>query len=153
MCLGRLCSNFNVFLSVFCRKVVQNRNVDDCAEEVTHEAIDYVGGDRRLEVQEYWSNSGNYDQVWGYGRIDGLSTDWWTFQANYRSDKRLVPVTGWRNIYVWNDKGIDGPCFWYVDWMREDSRMTVEEDVKYGPCFWYVCLFLTPFNLDIWYYK
>ena len=46
-----------MFLSVFCKKVVQNRNAEDYAEGVTHDAIDgslsrrrSVGGDRRLEV-------------------------------------------------------------------------------------------------------
>ena len=40
VCLGPSCSNFNVFLSVFCGKVVQNENAEDYAEEVTNEAID-----------------------------------------------------------------------------------------------------------------
>ena len=52
---------------------------EGCTEisaEVTHEAMDNpschrrtVGGDRQLEVQASERNSGNSDQVWGYGRI------------------------------------------------------------------------------------
>ena len=45
-----------------------------------------IDGDRWLEVQTSRSNSGNSDQVWGYGRIDSLLTD------RHRSDRRLVPV-------------------------------------------------------------
>jgi len=84
---------------VFCSKVVKNRNAEDCAEEVTHEAIDgpsfhqrSVDGGRRLEVQASGSNSGNFDQVWGYGRIDGPSTDRRTVMENRHSNQRLVPL-------------------------------------------------------------
>ena len=64
-----------VFICVL--QEIQNRNAEDCAEEMTHEAIDgpsfhrqSAGGGRRLEVQPSGGNSGNSDLVWGYGCID-----------------------------------------------------------------------------------
>ena len=67
-------------LSVFCRKIIQNINAEDCAEEAIHEAIDdpsfhreSIGFGHRLEVKEYRSNSGNSDQVLDYEACDGPS--------------------------------------------------------------------------------
>ena len=84
VCLEPFCSNFNVFLSLFCRNVVQRGNAEgyeEIIEEEIHKAIDEpsshpqtAGGDRRLEVQVSRSNSMNYNNVWGFGKINILST-------------------------------------------------------------------------------
>ena len=62
-------------------KVVQNGKAENFAE-MTHESIESpssprqtVGGDRRLKVRASGSNSVNFDQVYGYERINGPSTD------------------------------------------------------------------------------
>ena len=63
---------------------VQRQNVEGLEEisvEVTHKAIDSMSshkwtvvGDHRLDIQASGRNSGKFDNVWGYGRIDGPST-------------------------------------------------------------------------------
>ena len=123
MLLRPFCSNFDVLLSVFCKKVVQNGNAEGYAEisaEVTHEAIDdpshrrTVGGDCRLEVQASGRNSGNYDQV-------GLRKD--RRSTNHPDISLIRPETDSlpdveenlsleQREALTDCKCLDGPCCW-----------------------------------------
>ena len=124
---------------MFCKKVVHIGNAKSCAEinaEVTHEAIDglsshrwTVGSDRWLEVQASQRTRGILTKC---GTMEG-----WTVRAGKaRSDQRYVPVPGVEEKLSMERReasmartSIDGPCYWSIDWIREDEKMKAKEKV------------------------